>query len=142
MIRATHLSLKRRTFGRRREARTAALTGTKGTTGSSGSKGTLSSSRTKRLRFSASTKQSIGFAGDLQPHVDAPCQNHKFHVWSELCSSSCPCFRDQHNYANTRKYEDWNHAGSCLNANLNILSLYGNRVQYNICRNLEWQVEQ
>ena len=27
-----------------------------------------------------------------------------------------------------------------MNANLNILSLYGDRVPYNICRNLEWQV--
>jgi hypothetical protein len=31
------------------------------------------------------------------------------------------------------------HAGSCLNSNHNILSLYGKRVQYNLCRNLEWQ---
>lgn len=32
------------------------------------------------------------------------------------------------------------HAGACVNANTNILSLYGDRVPYNICRNLEWQV--
>ena len=32
------------------------------------------------------------------------------------------------------------HAGHCIAANLNILSLYGNRVPYNICCNLEWQV--
>ena len=31
------------------------------------------------------------------------------------------------------------HAERCVAANLNILSLYGTRVQYNICRNLEWQ---
>lgn len=30
------------------------------------------------------------------------------------------------------------HAGRCVDASLNILSLYGNRVPYNICRNLEW----
>ena len=32
------------------------------------------------------------------------------------------------------------HAERCVAANRNILSLYGNRVPYNICRNLEWQV--
>lgn len=32
------------------------------------------------------------------------------------------------------------HASRCIAANLNILSLYGTRVPYNICRNLEWQV--
>ena len=29
---------------------------------------------------------------------------------------------------------------ACIHAGFNILSLYGNRVPYNICRNLEWQV--
>ena len=32
------------------------------------------------------------------------------------------------------------HAWACIKASLNILSLYGDRVPYNICRNLEWQV--
>ena len=32
------------------------------------------------------------------------------------------------------------HARNCIAANLNILSLYGERVPYNICRNLEWMV--
>jgi hypothetical protein len=32
------------------------------------------------------------------------------------------------------------HAGNCIAANVNILSLFGTRVQYNQCRNLEWQV--
>ena len=32
------------------------------------------------------------------------------------------------------------HAGRCVNANLQILSLYGDRLQYNSCRNLEWLV--
>lgn len=32
------------------------------------------------------------------------------------------------------------HAHQCIAANLNILSLYGERVPYNLCRNLEWQV--
>ena len=31
------------------------------------------------------------------------------------------------------------HAMRCVHANLNILSLFGDRVPYNICRNLEWQ---
>ena len=31
------------------------------------------------------------------------------------------------------------HATRCVSANLNILSLYGDRLPYNICRNLEWQ---
>ena len=32
------------------------------------------------------------------------------------------------------------HAVACVKSGFNILSLYGNRVPYNICRNLEWQV--
>jgi len=32
----------------------------------------------------------------------------------------------------------WKHAENCIRANLNILALYGDRVPYNICRNLEW----
>ncbi|KAL1524411.1 hypothetical protein AB1Y20_019306 [Prymnesium parvum] len=32
------------------------------------------------------------------------------------------------------------HAENCVHANLNILALYGDRVPYNICRNLEWMV--
>jgi len=32
------------------------------------------------------------------------------------------------------------HAERCIAANYNILSLYGDRLPYNICRNLEWQV--
>ena len=32
------------------------------------------------------------------------------------------------------------HAMACIRAGFNILSLYGERVPYNICRNLEWQV--
>jgi len=31
------------------------------------------------------------------------------------------------------------HAERCVKANLNILSLHGERLPYNICRNLEWQ---
>ena len=42
---------------------------------------------------------------------------------------------------NPKKYPNaWGHARNCVEANLNILSLYGTRVPYNICRNLEWQV--
>ena len=33
-----------------------------------------------------------------------------------------------------------NHAEACVQANVNILSLYGDRIPYNICRNVEWQV--
>jgi len=32
------------------------------------------------------------------------------------------------------------HAANCVHANQNILSLYGDRVPYNICRNFEWMV--
>jgi len=32
------------------------------------------------------------------------------------------------------------HGQRCVTAGINILSLYGDRVPYNICRNLEWQV--
>ena len=32
------------------------------------------------------------------------------------------------------------HAIPCVQHNYNILSLYGNAVPYNVCRNLEWQV--
>ena len=32
------------------------------------------------------------------------------------------------------------HASHCIASNLNILSLYGETLPYNICRNLEWQV--
>lgn len=32
------------------------------------------------------------------------------------------------------------HAQRCVEANLNILSLYGHRLPYNMCRNLEWMV--
>ena len=43
------------------------------------------------------------------------------------------------NYAATQAGGYW-HATQCIGANLNILSLYGVRVPYNICRNLEWMV--
>ena len=43
--------------------------------------------------------------------------------------------------SNGGKYKDaWPHARQCIEADVNILSLYGNRVPYNICRNLEWMV--
>jgi len=35
---------------------------------------------------------------------------------------------------------EFGHAGNCVAVNLNILSLYGDRLPYNICRNLEWQI--
>eukprot|EP00908_Phaeocystis_cordata_P021789 Transcript_4176.p1 GENE.Transcript_4176~~Transcript_4176.p1 ORF type:complete len:493 (-),score=73.84 Transcript_4176:23-1297(-) len=35
--------------------------------------------------------------------------------------------------------EHMGHAERCVKANLNILSLYGDELPYNICRNLEWQ---
>lgn len=37
-------------------------------------------------------------------------------------------------------YHWMGHAEQCVQASLNILSLFGDRVPYNICRNLEWQV--
>jgi len=37
--------------------------------------------------------------------------------------------------------ESWmGHSEACVHANVNILSLYGSQVPYNICRNLEWQL--
>jgi len=32
------------------------------------------------------------------------------------------------------------HSERCVNANVNILSLYGNVIPYNTCRNIEWQI--
>jgi len=32
------------------------------------------------------------------------------------------------------------HAATCVRAGVNILSLYGDEIPYNICRNVEWQV--
>ena len=32
------------------------------------------------------------------------------------------------------------HSEVCVNANVNILSLYGNVIPYNTCRNFEWQL--
>lgn len=32
------------------------------------------------------------------------------------------------------------HSEICVNANVNILSLYGDRIPYNTCRNIEWQI--
>ena len=41
---------------------------------------------------------------------------------------------------NSYNYQQaWPHARNCVQANVNILSLYGFRVPYNSCRNLEWQ---
>ena len=51
------------------------------------------------------------------------------------------CAWERANYQDSKKYQ-YNHAGSCVNANHNILSLYGDRLPYNLCRNLEWQVLQ
>jgi len=38
-----------------------------------------------------------------------------------------------------KSHKNDQHALRCVAANVNILSLYGDRVPYNICRNLEWQ---
>jgi hypothetical protein len=40
----------------------------------------------------------------------------------------------------TSKGGSGGHARACIRASLNILSLYGHRLPYNICRNYEWQV--
>jgi len=37
-------------------------------------------------------------------------------------------------------YSGQYHAHYCVNSNLNILSLFSDRVPYNTCRNLEWQI--
>ena len=49
------------------------------------------------------------------------------------------CAWERGNYQDSKLYPN-NHAGSCVNANHNILSIYGDRLPYNLCRNLEWQV--
>jgi len=49
------------------------------------------------------------------------------------------CMAD-HEYFSNRIYDDNNHAGKCANSNNNILALWGDRLVYNTCRNLEWQV--
>jgi len=44
-------------------------------------------------------------------------------------------------YCQTNGGGSWmGHSESCVHANVNILSLYGNKVPYNICRNVEWQL--
>jgi len=68
-------------------------------------------------RFTAPAPALLGF----DESIDWFCANERAH------------FFDTHNYDNS-------HAGGCVNANHNILSLFGNRVVYNMCRNLEWQV--
>ncbi|KAL1499574.1 hypothetical protein AB1Y20_011775 [Prymnesium parvum] len=45
----------------------------------------------------------------------------------------------EHMFFNNGFYGN-DHAGNCANSNNNILALWGNRLQYNLCRNLEWQV--
>lgn len=37
-------------------------------------------------------------------------------------------------------HNDAMHAIKCVEANVNILSLYGNEIPYNVCRNAEWQL--
>jgi hypothetical protein len=46
------------------------------------------------------------------------------------------CVAD-HRYHSNGYYDDWSHAGKCANSNNNILALWGNRLTYNMCRNLE-----
>ena len=36
-------------------------------------------------------------------------------------------------------YRNDGHANQCVRANVNILSLYGDQIPYNVCRNVEWQ---
>ena len=42
-------------------------------------------------------------------------------------------------HVNANFYGPGAHAERCVAANVNILSLYGDHLPYNICRNLEWQ---
>uniref|UniRef100_A0A7S4MF62 Uncharacterized protein n=1 Tax=Prymnesium polylepis TaxID=72548 RepID=A0A7S4MF62_9EUKA len=44
----------------------------------------------------------------------------------------------EHKYFDNKFYGA-DHAGKCADSNNNILALWGNRLQYNLCRNLEWQ---
>ena len=52
----------------------------------------------------------------------------------DYCRSALRRMHRQPSFDNTK------HAENCVRANLNILALYGDRVPYNICRNLEWMV--
>jgi len=49
------------------------------------------------------------------------------------------CHEERKRFFNNQIY-GYDHAGACANSNNNILALWGDRLQYNICRNLEWQV--
>ena len=42
-------------------------------------------------------------------------------------------------YCHEHSNEGGDRAFQCIDANVNILGLYGRRVPYNLCRNLEWQ---
>ena len=72
----------------------------------------------QRPRFSADAPALLGF----DETIDAYCSS-------------------QHDYNPDGASDGGNwHASHCVATNLNILSLYGARVPYNLCRNLEWQV--
>ena len=59
--------------------------------------------------------------------------------WRYVRSIAPDLLRVAHRASAPGYAKDWTHATRCVAANVNILSLYGNRVPYNICRNLEWQ---
>ena len=44
--------------------------------------------------------------------------------------------REEHRFFDNKWYLDGKHAGSCANANNNILSLFSDRLPYNMCRNV------
>jgi len=46
------------------------------------------------------------------------------------------CTDARHRLGDRRRW--YQHADNCIHGSLNILSLHGSRVPYNICRNLEW----
>ena len=80
-----------------------------------------------------------GNGGDLGKVFGGPSQAW---VWPHF-SDNAPAllgFDESIDWYCTSHGGSGQHAEACVQANVNILSLYGDRIPYNICRNFEWQV--
>jgi len=80
-----------------------------------------------------------GNSGDLGKVFGGPFQAW---VWPHF-SENAPAllgFDESIDWYCTSHGGSGQHAAACVMANVNILSLYGDRIPYNICRNFEWQV--
>ena len=78
----------------------------------------------KLPHFSGDAPALLGF----DETIDSYCGAHRFGSDGKPKNDYAP-------YHNA-----YQHAKACVEGNFNILSLYGDRVPYNTCRNLEWQV--